>query len=93
MGRHFISYSRRDGQEFSDWLYRAIWRITPQSPPWMDRCDLVAGFSYDDRLEQQDQRSGGEKQERRARERRPAPSKPDAKRVTSESPPRDGGPG
>jgi hypothetical protein len=45
------------------------------------------------RLEQQDQRSGGEKQERRARERRPAPSKPDAKRVTSESPLRDGGPG
>jgi tetratricopeptide (TPR) repeat protein len=52
MGRHFISYSRRDGEEFADWLYCVIWRITPQSPPWMDRRDLVAGFSYDDRLEQ-----------------------------------------
>jgi tetratricopeptide (TPR) repeat protein len=51
MGLHFISYSRRDGQPFADWLYAALWKTAPDSQPWMDRNDVVPGYPFETQVE------------------------------------------
>jgi tetratricopeptide (TPR) repeat protein len=51
MGMHFISYSRRDGRRFAEWLYDALWRTAPATQPWMDPHDRVDGVEPGEQIE------------------------------------------